>query len=65
MITGLVARSLDRGAIVFLVILAAIGILVPVLNLMMPVTSPFICHRISWRCSASTFALRCWRCRST
>ena len=29
MITGLVARSLDRGAIVFLVILAAIGILVP------------------------------------
>jgi len=41
MITGLVARSLDRGAIVFLVILAAIGILVPVLNLMMPVTSPF------------------------
>jgi urea transport system permease protein len=41
MITGLVARSLDRGAIVFLVILAAIGVLVPVLNLMMPVTSPF------------------------
>ena len=41
MITGLVARSLDRGAIVFLVILAAIGILVPVLNLMIPVTSPF------------------------
>ena len=41
MITGLVTRSLDRGAIIFLIILAAIGVLVPVLNLMMPVTSPF------------------------
>ena len=41
MITGLVTRSLDRGAIAFLVILAVIGILVPVLNLMVPPTSPF------------------------
>ena len=41
MITGLVTRSLDRGAIIFLIILAAIGVLVPVLNLMMPVTSSF------------------------
>ena len=41
MIAGLVARSLDRGAIAFLVILAVIGILVPLLNLMVPPTSPF------------------------
>ena len=33
MIAGLIYRSLDRGAIAFLVTLAAIGILVPVLNL--------------------------------
>ena len=41
MIAGLVRRSLDRGAIAFLVTLAAIGILVPVLNLLAPPTSPF------------------------
>jgi urea transport system permease protein len=41
MIAGLVARSLDRGAIAFLVTLAVIGILVPLLNLMVPPTSPF------------------------
>jgi urea transport system permease protein len=41
MITGLVLRSLDRGAIAFLAIVAAIAILVPVLNLMVPATSPF------------------------
>jgi len=41
MIMGLIARSLDRGAIAFLVTLAVIGILVPVLNLFVPVTSPF------------------------
>src|SRR6266852_4239120 len=41
MITGLIFRALDRGAIAFLVTLAAIGILVPVLNLFVPVTSPF------------------------
>ena len=42
MIMGLIARSLDRGAIAFLVTLAVIGILVPVLNLFVPVTSPFV-----------------------
>ena len=41
MITGMVLRSLDRGAIAFLATLAAIGILVPVLNLLVPATSPF------------------------
>src|ERR1700738_2019143 len=41
MITGLICRSLDRGAIAFLATLAVIGILVPVLNLFLPVTSPF------------------------
>ena len=40
MITGLVLRSLDCGAIVFLAIVAAVAILVPVLNLMVPATSP-------------------------
>jgi urea transport system permease protein len=41
MITGIVGRALDRGAIAFLVILAAIAILVPVLNLAVPASSPF------------------------
>jgi urea transport system permease protein len=41
MITGLISRSLDRGAIAFIATLAAIGILVPVLNLFVPETSPF------------------------
>ncbi|HEY2136009.1 MAG TPA: urea ABC transporter permease subunit UrtC [Xanthobacteraceae bacterium] len=34
-----VTRSLDRGAIAFLVVLAAIGILVPALNMLVPETS--------------------------
>jgi urea transport system permease protein len=38
---NLVLRSLDRGALAFLAILAAIGILVPLLNLMVPEASPF------------------------
>ncbi len=41
MITGIVGRALDRGSIAFLVILAAIAILVPVLNLAVPASSPF------------------------
>ena len=41
MIAGLVLRSLDRGALAFLATLAAIGVLVPVLNLALPATSPF------------------------
>ena len=41
MIGGLVIRSLDRGAVIFLVLLAAIAILVPVLNLALPPYSPF------------------------
>jgi urea transport system permease protein len=41
MITGIIFRSLDRGAIAFLVTLAAIGVLVPVLNLVVPASSPF------------------------
>jgi urea transport system permease protein len=38
---SIVSRTLDRGAIMFLVVLAVIGVLVPVLNLMVPATSPF------------------------
>ena len=41
MIADLVLRSLDRGALAFLATLAAIGVLVPVLNLLVPATSPF------------------------
>ena len=41
MIAGLVSRALDRGALAFLATLAAIGVLVPVLNLVVPATSPF------------------------
>jgi hypothetical protein len=38
MIGHLVLRSLDRGAIAFLATLAAIAVLVPVLNLALPPT---------------------------
>jgi urea transport system permease protein len=38
---NLVLRSFDRGAIAFLATLAAIGILVPLLNLVVPASSPF------------------------
>ena len=46
MIVGLMSRSparraLDRGAIAFLVVLAAIGVLVPALNLLVPASSSF------------------------
>jgi urea transport system permease protein len=41
MIGNLVLRSHDRGALVFLATLAAIGILVPLLNLVVPADSPF------------------------
>ena len=46
MIAGLISRppgrrALDRGAIAFLIILAAIGVMVPALNLLVPATSPF------------------------
>ena len=37
---GLVGRSLDRGAIAFLAVLAVIALLVPALNLLMAPTSP-------------------------
>src|SRR5262249_12444116 len=41
MITGFVARSFDRGAVAFLVVLAALAVLVPALNLLLPPSSPF------------------------
>ena len=41
MIGGLVSRSLDRGAVIFLVLLAAIAVLVPILNLALQPYSPF------------------------
>ena len=41
MISPLVARALDRGAIAFVATLAAIGILVPVLSLFVSPSSPF------------------------
>jgi urea transport system permease protein len=37
---GILIRSLDRGATIFLVLLVAIAILVPVLNLTLPPSSP-------------------------
>jgi urea transport system permease protein len=40
MISALLSRSLDRGAVWFLAVLAVIGVLVPVLNLLVPPTSP-------------------------
>jgi urea transport system permease protein len=38
---SLVLRALDRGALAFVTALAAIGILVPLLNLVVPADSPF------------------------
>src|SRR5580693_83763 len=40
MMTAFVARSFDRGATAFLIVLAVIAVLVPVLNLLVPPTSP-------------------------
>jgi urea transport system permease protein len=40
MMTSFVARSFDRGAIVFLVVLAACALVVPLLNLAVPASSP-------------------------
>jgi urea transport system permease protein len=39
--TGPLIRSLDRGAVWFLALLAAIAIVVPALNLLLPPSSPF------------------------
>jgi urea transport system permease protein len=41
MIVNLLQRSIDRGAIAFLATVATIGILIPLLNLLVPPTSPF------------------------
>jgi urea transport system permease protein len=41
MIASLAARSLDRGAVAFLVVLGAIAVAVPLLNLLTPPASPF------------------------
>jgi len=41
MMTSFVVRSFDRGAIAFLVVLAALAVLVPALNLVVPPSSPF------------------------
>jgi urea transport system permease protein len=40
MITATIVRSLDRGATIFLVLLALIAVLVPFLNLMVPASHP-------------------------
>jgi urea transport system permease protein len=40
MMTSFVVRSFDRGAIAFLVALAALAIVIPVLNLVVPASSP-------------------------
>ncbi len=40
MMTSFVVRSFDRGAVAFLVALAALAIVIPMLNLMVPVSSP-------------------------
>src|SRR6185295_956959 len=40
MITGHILRTLDRGSVIFLAILAAIAVVVPLLNLAVPPSSP-------------------------
>src|SRR6478752_442513 len=37
--TGMLIRSLDRGAVLFLLVLTAVGIVVPLLNLLTPESS--------------------------
>jgi urea transport system permease protein len=41
MIASMIARSLDRGAIAFLATIAALGLVLPALNLLVPETSAF------------------------
>jgi urea transport system permease protein len=41
MIASVLARSLDRGAIAFLATIAALGLMLPALNLLVPATSAF------------------------
>ena len=58
-------RLLDRASAVFLVLLAAFAVAIPVLNLLVPAGSACMSRPISSRCSANTSATRCWRSRST
>ena len=59
-------RILDRGALIFLAVLAAVTVLVPLLNLCCRRRRrPSTCRPIWWRCSANTSATRSWRSRST
>ena len=53
MTTHILIRSLDRGATLFLIVVAAIAVGVPILNLALPESS------------GNTPAMRCWPCRST
>ena len=58
-------RLIDRGAIVFLVLLGAFAIAVPVLNLMVPPGSALHVLDLSGRAVRQIRLLRrCWRCRS-
>ena len=41
MLTGHLIRTLDRGAWIFIAIIVAVGVLVPLLNLLVPPESPF------------------------
>jgi len=66
MIAGLVSRALDRGALAFLATLAAIGVLVPVLNLVVPATSPFYLSSYFVALFGKYLCfVRYWHCRST
>ena len=58
MMTSFVARSLDRGALAFLAILAGLAVLVPALNLLVPETSALHLPSLSGSSAMSDLAKR-------
>ena len=53
-------RSLDRSAMIFLVVVAAIVVVVPILNLAVPQSSALHVPTYLVACSANISATRCW-----
>jgi urea transport system permease protein len=57
-------RSLDRSASIFILVVAGLGVLIPLSNLLLPAARCFRCRPIWWRCSANMPATPFSRSRS-
>jgi hypothetical protein len=64
MMPHILTRSLDRAATTFILIVAGLGILIPLSNLLLPEGSFFQCRPIWWRCGANMPATPFSRSRS-